>query len=100
MDAAPSVDLLRVAAACVKLVDTRFGRQLDWSVDSLRHLDDVCAELSADEPLEGQRFDLWWRLIAGYTGQVVVEAYGGQWDSEKVPRPTVRVFTDQQAAVG
>ena len=79
MDAAPSVDLLRVAAACVKLVDTRFGRQLDWSVDSLRHLDDVCAELSADEPHEGERFDLWRRLIAAYTGQVVVEAYGGQW---------------------
>ncbi|ONI71353.1 hypothetical protein ALI144C_52050 [Actinosynnema sp. ALI-1.44] len=79
MNAAPAFELLRIAKKCVDLVDAQFQRQLDWSVDSLDTLDEVCAELSAVEPLEGERFDLWWQLVGAYTGQVIVETYGGQW---------------------
>ncbi|MBP2337161.1 hypothetical protein JOF41_003339 [Saccharothrix coeruleofusca] len=79
MDTTPDFDMLRLANQCVELVDAQFGRQLDRTVDSLALLDEVCAELSADEPLRGERFDLWWELVGAYTGQVAVEAYGGQW---------------------
>ena len=33
----------RVAAECVTLVADQFGRQLDWSLESLAELDSVCA---------------------------------------------------------
>ncbi|MDT7804168.1 MAG: hypothetical protein QOI78_7601 [Actinomycetota bacterium] len=27
----------------------------------------------------GPRFDLWWKLVGAYTGEVLVRAYGGDW---------------------
>jgi len=58
----PDAETMRgVAAECVNLVGEQFGRQLDWSIASLGELDEVCAELTADGPLTGQRFELWWQ---------------------------------------
>jgi hypothetical protein len=71
--------LREIAAQCVALVAADFGRHLDWSVASLSELDDVCAELLAGGPLQGERLDLWWKLAGAYTGEVIVQAYGGQW---------------------
>lgn len=55
--------LQRIAAECVTLVARQFGRHLDWSLASLGELDAVCADLLADDPLNAQRLDLWWKLI-------------------------------------
>src|SRR5690348_2950432 len=71
--------LRRVAAECVTLADRQFGRHLDWSLASMDELDAVCADLLADGPLDGQRLDLWWKLIGAYSGEVLVRVYGGQW---------------------
>jgi len=71
--------LRRAAAGCVTLADRQFGRHLDWSLASMDELDAVCADLLADGPLDGQRLDLWWKLIGAYSGEVLVRVYGGQW---------------------
>jgi hypothetical protein len=76
------VDLRFVAEQCVSLVADEFSQQLDWSVDSLVTLDDVCAQLLADGPLPEPRLDLWWKLIGAYTGEVLIHAYGGAWSTE------------------
>jgi hypothetical protein len=84
---APDPAVMRnIAGECVTLVAQEFGRQLDWSLDSLAVLDRVCTSLLKDGPLAGDRLDLWWRLIGSYTGEVTIRAYGGQWIStEKQP---------------
>ncbi|SHG81564.1 hypothetical protein [Streptoalloteichus hindustanus] len=79
MTTVPVATLRLFAEECVSLVSAQFGRQLDWSVDSLGELDDVCAALLADGPLTEERMDLWWKVIGAYTGEVIVRAYGGQW---------------------
>ncbi|ADJ44711.1 hypothetical protein AMES_2886 [Amycolatopsis mediterranei S699] len=79
----PAIGLRNVATGCVGLVATRFGRQLDWSLNSLGELDAVCAELLSEGSLDGQRFDLWWKLIGAYTGEVLVRAYGGEWTTHE-----------------
>jgi len=71
--------LHHIAAECVTLVARQFGRHLDWSLASLDELDAVSADLLADGPLEGERLELWWKLIGAYTGEVLVRVYGGQW---------------------
>ncbi len=71
--------LRRLASECVDLVANQHRRRLDWSLESLSVLDEVCAELLADGPLDGERLDLWWRLVGAYTGEVVVRAYEGEW---------------------
>jgi len=75
--------LHRVAGECVNLVANQYGQQLDWSPGSLSTLDEVCAELLADGPLTSERFDLWWRLIGAYTGEVTIMAYAGTWVSHE-----------------
>lgn len=98
MTTGPAADLRNIAAQCVTLVATRFGRELDWSLDSLDELDGVCAELLAGGPLEGQRFELWWKLIGAYTGEVLVRVYGGQWrTSEQAPGAFVVVVSGNTA---
>jgi len=94
----PAIGLHNIAAECVSLVATQFGRKLDWSVASLDELDGVCAELLAEGPLEGQRFDLWWKLIGAYTGEVLVRVYGGQWSThEQTPGAFVVVVSGNTA---
>jgi len=68
-----------IAAQCVRLVGEEFGRELDWSLASLGVLDDVCATLTADGPLTGQRLELWAQLAGAYAGEVTIRAYAGQW---------------------
>jgi hypothetical protein len=68
----------RMAAECMTLVSEQYSRDLDWSVESLIELDEVCAALLADGPLVGERLELWWKLVGAYTGEVVIRAYGGQ----------------------
>jgi hypothetical protein len=94
----PALGLRNIAADCVRLVATEFGRELDWSLASLDELDGVCAELLAEAPLEGQRFDLWWKLIGAYTGEVLVRVYGGQWSTdERTPGAFVVVVSGNRA---
>jgi hypothetical protein len=75
--------LRRIAEECAGLVEAQHGRRLDWTVDSLVTLDEVCAELLAGGPLAGDRLDLWWKLVGAYTGEVVIRAYGGQWVADR-----------------
>ena len=75
--------LAGVAAECVRLVATDRGRELDGSPASLETLDDVCQELVADGPLEGDRLRLWTTLVGAYTGEVVIRRYGGAWVSHE-----------------
>jgi hypothetical protein len=80
----PNPETMRgVAGECVKLVGDQYGRQLDWSIASLGELDDVCATLTADGPLGGQRLELWRDLVGAYTGEVTIRLYGGQWISDE-----------------
>jgi hypothetical protein len=79
----------RVAAECVNLVGEQFGRQLDWSMASLGELDEVCAQLTADGPLTGQRYELWWQLVGAYTGEVTIRLYEGQWISDEERGPAI-----------
>lgn len=76
------MDLRFVAEQCVSLVADQFSQQLDWSLDSLTVLDDVCSRLLADGPLPEARLDLWWKLVGAYTGEVLVHAYGGAWSED------------------
>lgn len=71
--------LREIAEQGVALVRAEFGRSLDWSLDSLTVLDEVCVELLCDGPLQGERLDLWWKVIGAYTGEVIVRAFDGQW---------------------
>jgi hypothetical protein len=71
--------LRRLATQCVNLVKADFGRDLNFSSESLRDLDAVCAELTVDGPLSGDRLNLWWRCVGAYTGEVVIRAYEGRW---------------------
>lgn len=90
----PDVEYLRLLAdKCAHLVAERSDRPLDWSVESLARLDEVCAEV-LEEGLEGERLDLWFQLIGAYTGEVVVRAYGGEWiEHEASPgAPAVRAL--------
>jgi hypothetical protein len=68
-----------LAEHCVTLVAESFERSLDWQLPSLRTLDEVCAELTAQGPLAGERFVLWVKLAGAYVGVVVVRAYDGRW---------------------
>lgn len=70
--------LQSIAAECVKLV-AGVGYELDYSLDSLAVLDEVCRELLADGPLNEDRLDLWYQLAGAYTGEVCLRAYGGEW---------------------
>ncbi|MEV4151247.1 hypothetical protein AB0J40_46880 [Amycolatopsis sp. NPDC049691] len=79
----PAIDLRTLATECAGLVATRFGHDLDWSLGSLDRLDAVCAELLSEGPLAEQRFDLWWKLVGAYTGEVLVRAYGGEWTTHE-----------------
>jgi hypothetical protein len=71
----------QVAAAreCVALVRREYEVTLDWSLDSLAALDEVCAALRERGPLTPERLDLWTRLAGAYTGEVTVRAHGGGW---------------------
>ena len=71
--------LVRIAEECVSLVQTDFGVPLDWTPETLDALDGVCAHLTEDGPLVGERLDLWWQLLGSYLGEVVIRAYGGEW---------------------
>jgi len=68
-----------VADECVTLVADGHGRQLDYSLESLATLDQVCHELLADGPLNEQRLNLWFWVVGAYTGEVCLRAYGGEW---------------------
>lgn len=91
MSALDPTYLQALADECVDLVSRQFGRQLDWSPESLATLDEVCGDLLAEGPLVDERLDLWWRLIGAYTGEVVIRTYGGEWtEHETSPAvPTV-----------
>ena len=94
----PAIGLRDIAMECVGLVAAQFGRDLDWSVTSLSELDEVCAELLSDGPLDGQRLDLWWKLVGAYTGEVLVRVYGGQWTTdERAPGAYVVVVNGNTA---
>ena len=69
------MDLRFVAEQCGSLVADQFSEQLDWSLDSLTVLDDVCSRLLADGPLAEDRLDLWWKLVGAYTGEVLVASW-------------------------
>jgi len=71
--------IVEIAEQCVGLVSEQFGERLDWTVDSLDRLDDVCAQLVADGSLSAERFDLWWKLVGAYVGEVAVRTYKGAW---------------------
>jgi hypothetical protein len=88
-------DLRFMASQCVDLVHQKFGLDLDWQLDSLAILDDVCERLRSDGPLVGERLVLWWKLVGAYTGEVAIRAYGGTWIAhEKSPgAPAIRVDT-------
>jgi hypothetical protein len=86
MSTDPAISLRDVAMKCLDLVAAQFGRDLDWTLTSLDDLDAVCAELLSEGQLDGQRLDLWWKLVGAYTGEVLVRVYGGQWTThEKAP---------------
>ncbi len=68
-----------MAAECVSLVADNYGHELDYSLDSLVTLDDVCVSLLADGPLVEERLNLWCHLAGAYTGEVSLRAYGGEW---------------------
>jgi hypothetical protein len=78
--------LRRTAQECVTLVGSQFGRTLDWSLASLTQLDLACADLLADGPLQGERLELWWRLIGSYAGEVLVRSYDGLWIAHEEAR--------------
>ena len=61
------------------MVAQEFGQTLDWRPGSLDDLDAVCRELLSPGPLSGDRFDLWWKVIGAYLGEVVIRAYAGRW---------------------
>ncbi|MBB5895020.1 hypothetical protein [Kutzneria kofuensis] len=85
-----SPNFRHVAEQCVALVADKFSRRLDFTVDSLGILDSVCAELLTDGPLSEARLDLWWKLVGAYTGEVLIEAYGGSWSThDQSPNPVV-----------
>jgi hypothetical protein len=71
--------LASIASKCVELVSENFNRALNWELESLSELDAVCSELIADGPLSNDRFDLWWKLVGAYTGDVLIRAYDGRW---------------------
>ena len=71
--------LIEIAEQCVVLVAERFGERLDWTIDSLGRLDHMCAQLLAEGPLSTQRFDVWWKVIGAYLGEVVIRTYDGVW---------------------
>ncbi|MFI9385816.1 hypothetical protein [Kutzneria sp. NPDC052558] len=86
------MDLRFVAEQCVSLVADQFSQQLDWTLDSLTALDDVCARLLADGPLPESRLELWWQLVGAYTGEVLIHAYGGAWgEHDRSSAPVVVV---------
>ena len=94
----PDISLRDIAMECVGLVAAQFGRDLDWSLASLGELDAVCAELLSEGPLEGQRLDLWWKLVGAYTGEVLVSVYSGQWAThEQAPGAFVVVVNGTTA---
>jgi hypothetical protein len=92
MSAPDPAYLHTLADQCVDLVAEQFGRQLDWSPESLSTLDEVCAELLADGPLTDERLDLWWKLIGAYTGEVAIRTHGGTWVEHEGTVPAVSVL--------
>src|ERR1700712_1294458 len=77
---APDPDGLgRIAGRGLTLGAEQLRRTLGWELDSLDDLDAVCRELLAGGPLTAERFDLWWKVIGAYLGEVVIRAYGGEW---------------------
>jgi len=68
-----------VAEECVRLVADAHGHDLDYSLESLTVLDQICQDLLADGPLPEQRLNLWCHLAGAYTGEVCLQAYGGEW---------------------
>lgn len=81
-----------LAVACVRLVGEEFGRELDWSLESLGVLDDVCATLVADGPPAGERLELWAKLAGAYTGEVTIRAHDGEWVSSESGAPAIRAL--------
>ena len=71
--------LRHIADECVRLAAYQFHVSLDWSLESLAALDELCAILLADGPVTEPRLSLWWQLIGAYTGEVVIRAYDGSW---------------------
>lgn len=81
-DGGVSVDrrsLVVLADECATLVQAEFEVMLDGTPAALDALDGVCAQLTKDGPLAGDRLDLWWRLVGSYLGEVVVRTYEGEW---------------------
>ncbi len=74
------------AELCIGLVTSDFGQHLDETLDSLSVLDDVCAALTAQGPLEGERLDLWTKLVGSYMGVVLIRSYGGSWVADERAR--------------
>ncbi|MBP2471647.1 hypothetical protein JOF53_000519 [Crossiella equi] len=79
MTTVPTNELHFIATQCADLVHACFDRVLDWTPSSLLVLDEVCAELLAQGPMHQERFELWWKLVGAYTGQVLVENENARW---------------------
>src|SRR5688572_30448449 len=86
------VEQLRHAAEqCVAVVAGDFGRELDYSLESLAVADEVIAELLTEGPMPDDHFELWCTLFGAYTGEVVVRAYKGQWARPEPGSPVIKV---------
>jgi len=66
---------------------------LDYSEQSLEHLERLLAELSSSLQPTEQRLDEMSRTWGGYLGEVVRRRFGGEWTIEKYPAGDFLIVT-------
>jgi hypothetical protein len=86
--------LRAIATECVNLAAAEFDRNLDWRLESLETLDEVCANILSAGPLNADRRDLWWKLVGAYAGEVVLAAYGGEWITHENAPSSYAILVD------
>jgi len=92
LESTPFPDLVGMmegyAQAAVDLARKEFGRELDFSADSVDTLDDILVVVS-ESPEKDIDFEV--RLWGSYLGEVLRRRYVGGWEMTQYPGGTVAV---------
>lgn len=86
-------NILELAAACDRFVQSKYGVPLDFTGDTLSLVDQYVRDARESVKKDPATFDLVAFAIGGYLGETMRRTFGGEWFVEGEPRQYRLYFT-------
>lgn len=86
-------NILELAAACDRFVQSKYGVPLDFTGDTLSLVDQYVREVRESVKKDAAAFDLVAFAVGGYLGETMRRTFGGEWFVEGEPRQYRLYFT-------